>query len=123
MADYTLLDAGVIDADPDTFSLDTQPVPYEKRIIQLTVSTSADRAGALMDFIGKDGDDDAIKEINMDISSAHSTPVETVLKYKTVDASGVTVRGMTNDDTVTIIHEVQGFYPRLRKRYLWVVED
>ena len=123
MADLTLLDAGVIDADPDTFSLDTQPVPYEKRIIKLTISTSADRTGALMDLLGKDGDDDAISDINIDISGANSTPVETVLKYKTVDASGVTVKGMTNDDTVTIIHEVQAFYPRLRKRYLWIVEN
>jgi len=123
MADYTLLDAGVIDADPDTFSLTNQPVPYEKRIIQLTISTSADRAGALMNLVGKDGDDDVIEEINIDIASANTTPVETVLKYKTVDASGVTVKGMTNDDTVTIIHEAQAFYPRLRKRYLWALEE
>ena len=62
----TLLDGGVIDADPDTFSLDYAIRPVEKRVIKLTISTSADRVGALMDITGTDGDGDAISEINID---------------------------------------------------------
>ena len=97
----TLLSAGVIDADPDTFSLTTQPRPCEKGVIALTISASADRAGATLEIVGKDYDSDAIGE-TIDIATANATPVTSVLKYNTVDASGITVNGMTNDDTITI---------------------
>ena len=107
MATRILLDAGVIDADPDTFSLDNQPQACFQRFITLIISTSADRVGALMDLAGTDGDDDVREEKNIDISGANSTPVETELKYKTIDAASITVRGMTNGDTITIIHELQ----------------
>lgn len=107
MATFTLLDAGVIDADPDTFSLDSQPQACFQRFIKLIISTSADRAGALMDLAGTDGDDDVREEKNIDISSANSTPIETELKYKTIDSPGITVKGMTNGDTVTITQELQ----------------
>jgi len=97
----TLLDAGVIDADPDTFSLDDQPRPCERGLIEVLITTSADRAGATLEIVGKDYDSDAIGE-TIDISTANATPVTSVLKYNTIDASGITVNGMTNDDTVTI---------------------
>ena len=97
----TLLNAGVIDASPDTFSLTTAIRPVEKKVIKITISTSADRAGATANIAGTDGDGDAISE-GIDIATAHSTPVTTVLKYAAVNASGLTITGMTNGDTVTV---------------------
>jgi len=97
----TLLNAGVIDASPDTFSLTTAIRPVEKRVIKITISTSVDRVGATANVAGTDGDGDAISE-GLDIATAHSTPVTTVLKYAAMNASGLTITGMTNGDTVTV---------------------
>lgn len=98
----TVLDAGVIDNDPNTFSLGTALQPADSRQMKLTISTSADRAGATITITGTDLDGDAIVENNIDIATAFTTPVETTLKFAGVDASGISVAGMTNDDTVTI---------------------
>jgi len=103
-----LLDGGVIDADPDTFSLTTQPHPCEQLAVPLIISASADRAGATLDLVGTDKDDEAISETGIDISGANSAPVTTTLKFKTVDAAGITANGMTNDDTLTIKQERWG---------------
>lgn len=98
----TLLNAGVIDANPDIFSLITQLRPCEKRILLLKIVTSANRVGATLDIAGTDGDGAAISENGIDISGAFSAPVYTVLRFAMVNASGITVHGMTNGDTITI---------------------
>jgi hypothetical protein len=103
-----LLDAGVIDADPDTFSLTTQPRPCEKRVLKLKIIASADRAGATLDIAGTDGDGDAISETGIDISGAATAPVYTTLKFAAVGAGGITVHGLTNGDTVTISQDQWG---------------
>ena len=104
----TLLDAGTIDADPDTFSLDYAVRPVDLANILLTISASADRAGATMDIVGKDNHNDVVSELGIDISGANSSPVTTIVKFASVDASGITVNGMTNDDTITITQSQWG---------------
>jgi hypothetical protein len=97
----TLLNAGAIAQNPQVFSLATQPRPCEKGQIRLTVFTSANRAGATCTLTGTDGNGDPISEV-LDLSTAHTSPVTTVLKYGTVNASGISVAGMENGDTVTV---------------------
>lgn len=111
----TVLNAGVIDADPDTFSLGTALQPADSHQMRLTISASADRAGAEMDIVGTDLDGNAISENEIDIATANATPVVTILKFATVDSSGITVRGMTNDDTITITQP--------RKGIVWEIEE
>lgn len=121
----TLLDAGVIDADPDTFSLDTPLRPVDKHQVKLTINTSADRAGAKIAFTGTDLHRDAIGETNIDIATALTTPVETALKFSSINSEGVIVTGMTNDDTVTITQPftivkggvVEALFNAVRTRY------
>lgn len=103
----TVLNAGVIDADPDTFSADVQPVPGETKNVNLTITTSAARTGSQMDITGTDSDADDIAETTIDISDAKATPVETVMKFAAINAAAIVVRGMTNGDTVTITHPDQ----------------
>ncbi len=98
----TVLSAGVIDADPDVFSLDTPLQPVDKHQVKLTISTSADRAGAKIAFTGKDLHKDVIGETNLSIAAAFTSPSVTTLKFATIDISGISIAGMTIGDTVTI---------------------
>lgn len=121
----TVLDAGIIDADPDTFSLDTPLRPVDNHQVKLTISTSADRAGAKISLAGEDLHRDAISETNIDIALAATTPVETTLKFASVNVAGISVAGMTNDDTVTITQPftvvkggvVEALFNAVRTRY------
>lgn len=88
-----LLD-GAIDADPDTFSLDSQPAPADSLAIPLKI-TCASRAGATCDIAGTDAWGNALTENGIDISSGSAT---TTKRFATVDASGITVNGVTNGD-------------------------
>jgi len=97
----TLL-SGIIDAPTDIFSLSTPVRPLAKHQVRLTISTSADRVGAKISISGKDLHRDVIGESNINIATAHTTAVETTLKFYSVAVAGITVTGMTNDDVVTI---------------------
>ena len=88
-----LLD-GAIDADPDTFSLDNQPAPADSLAVPLKITCTA-RAGATCDIAGTDAWGNALTENGIDISSGSAT---TTKRFATVDASGITVNGMTNGD-------------------------
>jgi len=92
-----LLD-GLIDADPDTFSLDFQVQPVELRALQLTIACTA-RAGATADIAGKDAWGNAITENGIDISSGSATTTE---YFSEVDANGITVNGLQNGDEFDI---------------------
>jgi len=107
MADVTVLDAATIETDPDTFSADTQPVPGGKRNVPLTITTSADRVGAKLKIEGVDADSDGIKEHNIDISEAYSSPVTSTMRFATVNVSGIIVSGMEIGDTLTLTHPEQ----------------
>lgn len=88
-----LLD-GAIDADPNTFSLDSQPAPADSLAVPLKITCTA-RAGATCDIAGTDAWGNALTENGIDISSGSAT---TTKRFATVDASGITVSGMTNGD-------------------------
>jgi len=94
---YELLD-GTIDADPDTFSLDDPVRPADSLAVQLTITCTA-RAGATCDIDGEDAWGNAISENGIDISSGSATTTE---YFSVVDASGITVDGMTNGDDFDI---------------------
>ena len=92
-----LLD-GAIDADPDTFSLDSQPAPADSLAVPLKITCTA-RAGATCDIAGTDAWGNALTENGIDISSGSAT---TTKRFATVDASGIAVNGMTNGDDFDI---------------------
>ena len=88
----------VIDADPDTFSLDIQIRPVELRALQLSITCTA-RGGATADITGKDAWGNNISENGIDISSGSAT---TTKYFSEVDAGGITVNGLQNGDSFDI---------------------
>lgn len=97
----------IIDADPDTFSLDNQPSPADDLAIPLKISCTA-RAGATCDIAGIDAWGNALTENGIDISSGSAT---TTKRFATVNASGITVNGMTNNDDFDIYQDRWGIIP------------
>lgn len=104
---FELLD-GTIDADPDTFSLDNAVRPTDELALQLTITCTA-RGGATCDITGEDAWGNALTEAGIDISSGSATTTE---YFGSVDASGITVDGMTNGDDFDI---AQGQWGRVSK--------
>ncbi len=128
-----LLD-GTIDADPDTFDLGskvlgaapTQPWPSDSYAVPLKISCTA-RAGATCDIVGTDAAGDSISETGIDISSGSAT---TTKKFRTVDANGITVNGMTVDDDFDIHQDRWGVIGKMEKGTLatitskqWLLEE
>ncbi len=74
--------------------------PCDDGQLKLTISTSADRAGSTMNIYGYDSAMNGIEELNIDISGANSTAVETGLSFAKIDH--FTITGMTAGDTYTI---------------------
>ena len=94
---FTLLD-GKIDTDPDTLGLGHEVRPCEQGALKLTISCTA-RVGATCDISGTDSEGGAISESGIDISSGSAI---TTKLFKTVDTNGITVDGMTADDSFDI---------------------
>jgi len=101
---YTLLE-GIIDADPDTFSLDTAVRPADSLAVVLNISCTA-RVGATCDISGTDAWGNALTETGIDISSGNAT---TTKRFASVDDNGITVTGMTNGDTFDIKQDRWGW--------------
>ncbi len=95
---------GAIDADPDTFSLDNQPKPADDLAVPLKVSCTA-RGGATCDISGTDAWDNAVSETGIDISSGSAA---TTQRFKTVDASGISVNGLQNGDDFDVYQDRWG---------------
>jgi hypothetical protein len=110
---YRLLN-GTIDASPDTFSLDTQPRPADSKAVLIKISCTA-RAGATCDISGTDAWGNAISETGIDISSGSAT---TTNRFATVDASGVTVTGLTNGDDFDLYQDRWGWISKDRDSYV-----
>ncbi len=98
----TLDENRVINSDPTSYSLTTGINAESNKQIKLTVSASADKAGAKIKLVGTDLDGDAIQELNLDIGSANSAAVVTAMKFAGIDAAGITITGIDDGTTITI---------------------
>ncbi len=109
----TTLDARAINSDPTSYSLTTGINAESNKQIKLTVSASADKAGAKIKLVGTDLDGDAIQELNLDIGSANSAAVVTDMKFAGIDAAGITITGIDDGTTITITQPavVEVVYP------------
>lgn len=98
-----LLD-GTIDADPDTFSLDSQPKSADDLAVPLKIVCTA-RGGATCDISGKDAWGNALSENGINISSGTATTTE---RFSEIDAGGITVNGLQNGDDFDIYQDRWG---------------
>lgn len=98
-----LLTDSVIASSPDTFSLTTQPNTKDGNAVFIRINCSVARAGATMSLTGTDYNGDAQTDNTIDIATASpNVSVTSTKKFKTIDASGISISGMTNGDTVTV---------------------
>ncbi len=104
-----LMAATAVDADPKSFSLTYQPRPVEDRAIRLRITMSADKGGATLDIDGDDWKGSHQDDDGIDISGAATTPVVTTTYWSAIDASGITVNGISDSTTIKVEQEYWGF--------------
>lgn len=95
---------GTIDANPDMFSLDTQPRPADDLAVFAKISCPA-RVGATCDISGTDAWGNAISESGLDISGGTATSTN---RYATINAGGIIVNGLQIGDNFDIYQDRWG---------------
>lgn len=98
-----LLD-GVIDADPDVFSLGSPMKPADYLALPAKIQCTA-RAGASCDLVGKDAWGNALSETGIDVSSGSAASTK---RFSSIDANGITVYGLQNGDNFDVYQDRWG---------------